>query len=276
MYPEVFKTREIFADSDFFAKLFDACIANYFDLNNPIRFNNFAYSIRELLREKLDLEAPDSFVKDCLWFKESEKITRGDRIRYLMGKGLTDNVIHPPVLKKMYQAKKRLLNQYEILNKYTHINEKSFGIDNVEGDKKFRQLLDSLTTCFELIADVEESIKNDLIDSIRDDIESQLYDQLPSEIDSLSTHTGIESVDGVKIEIEKIDSQNIAIIGSCSVNVELQYGSDSDCRNDLGGYDSDSYPMKFRIDVSASNLAEREYILSEIDTSSFYGPEEDR
>lgn len=48
--------------TDFEQRLFEATINNLFDAYNPLRFNNFAYATRELVRHILTRIAPDKGV----------------------------------------------------------------------------------------------------------------------------------------------------------------------------------------------------------------------
>jgi hypothetical protein len=161
MYPEVFKAKELFSDNEFHLNLFNATVANYFELNNPIRFNNFCYSIRELLREKLDMEAPDEEILKTYWYIDNErhKPTRADKIRYYIAKGLTDKTMpegSKEELAEVLEDHKELLN---VLNKYTHITDKSYGIELFEGDKWFRRVLKLLIGFINAINDLESNIK---------------------------------------------------------------------------------------------------------------------
>lgn len=272
MYQEVFEARKIFAKNEFHSKLFDATIANYFELNNPIRFNNFCYSIRELIREKLDSEASDDLIRECEWYKPQpdNKIPRKDKVRYYIAKGFSDSVIPSNVLIELYKAISKLLYQYKILNKYTHITESSFGIDLHDGDKLFRDILKAITNCFVLIEQVKSSIENEIIDKIQSDIDDKLRDEIPDEIDILSSHSSVEEVTDVDISIRHIGSCVFTVHGNCNVGVDLQWGSCSDMRNGDGGEFSTSFPMSFQIEVSTSDLNARTYYLDEIDTSSFH------
>lgn len=268
MYQEVFSAQDLFRENDFHLRLFDASVANYFDLNNPIRFNNFSYSLRELLREKLSFESPDIEVRSCSWFDKKEKVSNADRVRFYLAKGLTDDVIDVDLLKSIYQARKKLLDYHARLSKYTHITKESFGIDLGNGDKIFRETINAIIECFGLINEVRQSIEKKLTDDIAEELDSELMGEIPSELDALSTHTRVDCVEDVKFKITGIGSKFIEIEGTCSVGVELQYGSDSE--NSEEDLLSDSYPMQFKATISTSNLSKKEFELGEIDTSSFY------
>lgn len=61
-----------------------------------MRFNNFAYSIRELSRHFLNTLAPEEDLVLCSWYTaepEKGKITRGQTIKYAIAGGLLDNDI---------------------------------------------------------------------------------------------------------------------------------------------------------------------------------------
>ena len=57
-----------YLDGDFEKRLISSCLKNLLDTNNELRFNNFAYSIRELSRHILHRLAPDEKVLNCSWY----------------------------------------------------------------------------------------------------------------------------------------------------------------------------------------------------------------
>ena len=59
---------ELIAQAGFERNLVRACFDNL-EATGPLRFNNFAYSLRELLRHVFHRLAPDMSVKKCCWYK---------------------------------------------------------------------------------------------------------------------------------------------------------------------------------------------------------------
>lgn len=57
--------------------LFRAAIKNITHSSSPIRFNNFAYAIRELTRHVLKRLAPDENVLKSQWYKNELEIENG-------------------------------------------------------------------------------------------------------------------------------------------------------------------------------------------------------
>lgn len=96
----------------------DLCDAAFDNLNvkNRLRFNNFAYSIRELTRHILYRLAPDVDIKCCSWYKPTKNengkvvITRADRINYAIYGGFDNNALFAMGLKDdIDKARKNLI-----------------------------------------------------------------------------------------------------------------------------------------------------------------------
>lgn len=91
----------------------------------------------------------------------------------------------------------------------------------------------------------------------------------PGSLQDLATHVQINEVDGIEIESMHVSENQVRISGAAMVYIDLQYGSNSDNKKDMGAHSSDSYPFSFSISLDASlNIIGVESV--EIDTSSFY------
>uniref|UniRef100_UPI0018E1BC55 pPIWI-associating nuclease domain-containing protein n=1 Tax=Vibrio splendidus TaxID=29497 RepID=UPI0018E1BC55 len=68
-------------------------------------------------------------------------------------------------------------------------------------------------------------------------------------------------------------SEHIWIVGVGIAHCELQWGSNSDLRNDIGATMSESYPYDFTLQAPLSNLTDLELAPEglKIDTSSWWG-----
>lgn len=88
--------------SDFELELFEASLRNLRDNQNKLRFNNFAYSIRELSRHIQHNLAPDEEVINCVWYRNETgdvgKLSRGERVKYAIQGGLTNNFVDTEIL----------------------------------------------------------------------------------------------------------------------------------------------------------------------------------
>ncbi len=90
---------EKYLKTDFEKSLFGASL-NYIKnrQEDPLRFNSFAYSMRELLRHLLDRFAPKENVKKCdQWFSQDPNaregdVTRKQRLQYSIFGGLKPHI----------------------------------------------------------------------------------------------------------------------------------------------------------------------------------------
>ena len=92
-------------------------------------------------------------------------------------------------------------------------------------------------------------------------IHEDLTNNFPSELDSLSTHTTIDSVDNIVLNSIKIEDGVAKITGSGTINVDLQFGSRSDLDNGDAVIDSASIDFfyKLNIDIHTNKVLKRYY-----------------
>ena len=92
-------------------------------------------------------------------------------------------------------------------------------------------------------------------------IYEDLLNDFPSEIDGLSTHTTIESVEDIEIDSVNISDSIVKLTGSGSIYVHLQFGSRSDLKNnDTVEYiDSVDFFFKLSIDVVTNDVIKHYY-----------------
>lgn len=165
-----------------------------------------------------------------------------------------------------------LLNTIDRLNRSTHVREETI----LEDDEDIRVLVDDSLDGLLDIYDAARACQEEVHHSLRKEVFDALLDTLLSEtlheLDELSTHT---SVDGHEIDsytISFVDDGFIELAVVGTVYVELQYGSRSDIRNDMGAILSDSYPytatMKAR--VIEPQLIIRDSVTVLVDNSGFY------
>lgn len=261
----------------------ELCIAAFDNLKvvNKLRFNNFAYSIRELSRHILYRLAPDKDIKLCTWYKPSKNIngdiviSRADRINYAIHGGFDNNVLAAMGLKSsIEQARKIMLDSINDLNKYTHVNENTFDVPESEVET----LVDKVIGSFNGFVDVMTNIRRKVISHLENEINHEiliatLYETY-SEIDILSTHSSIENYYIDSILVDDITSQDVSFTINGTVDVRLQYGSDGDQRRDDGYVTNMSFP--FRADVSAEiKTSLKRFHLDgdihfEVDTDEYY------
>jgi hypothetical protein len=89
---------------------------------------------------------------------------------------------------------------------------------------------------------------------------------IPDDLDVLSVHTHLEEVTHIEIENMEIDGNRIHVQGNGTIEVSLQYGSDSESSEDDDYFDD--FPFHFDMILDNNfNLKSSSY---DFDTSSFY------
>jgi hypothetical protein len=228
-------------------QLFEAALANLRDIKNPLRFNNFAYATRELVRHVLARFAPDKEVLKCSWYKNEmdieNGITRRQRVRYAVQGGLPDEYVRDVLDIDILEMQKLLKDAVSKMSKYTHIQEKTFNIKDTQVESLVEEVLSAISNLFETIRGKHETITAALWTQIDEStIDSALSETILS-IDELSSHHSIEEVYTSNVRIAAIDSSSIRFEAEGTISCELQWGSNSDVRRGEGAVASHSFPF---------------------------------
>lgn len=259
-------------------KLFGAVIANFSDSNNPLRVNNFAFSMRELLRNFLSLQAPDNKIIICDWYKnklKKQKVTRRDRYIFLILGGIYKANLIEDISSEIESEISKIINITDSLSKFTHINLASFPLSTNEANIIYKKTLKQTAKIINLIKKTKKILKECLIPIIEIQLNDEFWSETFSEIDCLSTHSSVDSVWDISIKITNIGPKAINFSGSGTVGIELQYGSNSDLEVDNGVLDSIDLPFLFSGECKVSSFEPRIDFI-EVDNSPFYGKEADK
>lgn len=203
-------------------ELAHASIDNLFEVKNKLRFNNFAYSMRELSRHVLYWLAPDSEVIKCVWYKnetgEVDKLSRGERIQYAIQGGLSNDFVIKNGI-DVNGAKKLVNDSINELSKYTHVNPSTFGINEVEVMKLSNKVIEAFSQFIETIQHCRKEIINQVENTISETVVEHVLSDIIHEVDELSTHHTIEDItcnESLVISI-KCDKMIIKATGDLSV-----------------------------------------------------------
>ncbi len=219
-------------------KLFEAAINNLLDAYNPLRFNNFAYATRELVRHILFRLSPDAEVLACGWYRNETKndggISRRQRIVFAIQGGLTDDYVQNTLQIDTASISKQIRGVVENLNKHTHIQQDTIDIDIDKQDKYVTETLESVGELFKVVEKSRQAVSESLIDHIDREIVNTAISETIIEIDEVATHHTIEEVLAEEVQIKSIDSTYITLTVYGTISAELQYGSDGDMRRGDG------------------------------------------
>lgn len=266
---------ESLTTNEFEKELLLASLKNLLDIDNKLRFNNFACGIRELSRHILLSLAPNDQVEKCCWYKNESKkpgnTTRAEKIKYAIQKGLPDDFVETfyDTEEHIYSIRETL----EILNKYTHVNSDSF---DIRGSKLNRLCSEVLNTfkdfAFEII-EFHKLFKKELEDHVDNAVMEHAIEETFDEIDILSTHHNVEEHETTSYDILEIDSKYIYVEANGSLSVRQQYGSDGDFAKGDGFEMYSSFPFECNISIEIKkDFKKSEYktVNFKVDTDSWY------
>lgn len=258
-------------------ELFNAAIKNLDD-TNVLNLNNFAYAIRELVRNFLERLAPDEKVKGAPWYVEvlnaDKKVTisRAQRMEYAIHGWLSNeflkNVLKLDITDTITNLKKSIDN----MSKYTHISPITFDIPEPQ---KTIEALEMLNNLLRFLMDIEECksrVHNTIVKDFSTNINEIFSIETFDDIDILSTHSTIKSFMIQNIILKELGSTiNVEVLGF--VHTRLQIGSDGDVRRDDGYVTYLDFPFQATCEANIQNTIGR-IIYGEpnihIDTNSFY------
>lgn len=266
-----------FLETDFEKQLFDAAMYNLCDTNNKLRFNNFAYSMRELTRHFLKRLAPDEDIKTTPWYKpflkpdtKKEIITREQRIKFAIQGWFSDVFFQKALNFDYYDISKSLIKSIDDLSKYTHIEESTFDIPVTEVQTFSQEVLKNTIDFFNAVQESTFKVNYAIIESINEDFAYEVKEEL----DCIATHHEVKAIFYDDIDLIKRKSNTLEYKVSGTINVRLQYGSDGDLRRDDGYETTMDFPYTSNVTISFNN---EDYSLkatkidTEIDTEPFYG-----
>lgn len=270
---------------DFARNLFVGAQRVLADDQNPVRHHMFASTIRELFSYTLHHLAPDDEVTDCTWYKIAEgqkRPTRRQRVQYAIHGGLDVEFVENTLALDVDDMSANVIDAIDTLSKFTHARPDTLITDPDEISKHGEQTLLALAKFLGDILSARTAVASALEEHIHDAVYDAIAGETLPELDELSSHYSIESHDVDEVEITRIASDWIHLTADGSVTVGLQWGSNSDIRNDMGAVGEQSFPFKAWLlaPVQSPQKVERaEEGPASVDTSSwwdnYYDPEED-
>ena len=264
-----------FPRDHFLKKLCKGAIRTGRDKANPIRGNLVASTLRELATHILHSLAPDNEVRRCVWFeqaKDTKTVTRGQRARYIVQAGLPNDFVTEKLKVDASAIAKPLLDAMDTLHKATHVKPETVVHKGSAVRAMLFEVLGELCILLKEAQQARHVIKDAVATALHNAVFESLILETIQELDELSTHTRVDGHLIDTITVRKLDATHIDYRITGEVEVELQYGSNSDVENDIGMRSDESYPYKAKVMAEAAKPLDIDAgaIQLEVDTSSFY------
>lgn len=259
----------------FLVTVFKGCERIGRDKGNPLRGNFVASGLREAVGHVLHSLAPDAEVRRCTWFvqaKDTKTVTRRQRAHYIVQAGLPDAFVIKTLKMDVGDYSDPLLEAIDDLNKATHVRPETIVTKGTEIRTMFHDVLSGIDGLLDAAHESREAIKEAVAGVMQDAVFETLIAETIQELDEISTHTTIDGHYLESVDVVKIGAREIGYRVTGQVEVELQYGSNSDVSNDIGYRADDAYPYVATVtcDVARPMEVRSEEIDLTVDTSSFY------
>lgn len=256
--------------TDFENELFVASLRNYCSHGNPLRFHNFAFSMRELVLKIIDRNAPDKEVMKVSWYEkehEKHKVTRRQKLKYCAQGFISDSYFNELQLEDLNENIKDYLKEFNFFNKYTHITKKHYISDpkTFYDDMKF--IIQRSTEMIEGIYSLEDVVINRLKDNIQESVFQAVINESPRELSVLASNVLIDQVHPEELTVTYLEHNGITLYVEGTVYVTQEYGKGEDFTEI-----SENYPFSITVNASVDNSDSISVNTEEftIDTSSWY------
>lgn len=266
---------EQFPGDAFLAKLLKGVMRVARDTSNPIRGNLAASGLREVVGHVLHGLAPDEEVRRCVWFeqaKDTKGVTRRQRASYIVHAGLPEAFVEETLSLEVREEVQPLLDALSALNKATHVRAETI----VNKGRDVRVMIQSVflgvLNLLEAAQTARETMKHAMAEVMQEAVFDNLISETIQELDELSTHTLVEGHVIDTVEVHEMNASTIHYHVTGEVEVERQYGSNSDVKKDLGFRQDASYPYTAIVTSHAAkplDIGGRDVTLN-VDNSSFF------
>ncbi|MCG9629036.1 hypothetical protein L1D34_30035 [Vibrio mediterranei] len=258
--------------------LFLASLENLSDKGNPVRFNNFAYCMREIISIILAKYSDDDEIQRCAWFvpPSDTTVTRKQRVIYSICGGLELEYVKREVL-QIEEDEENILDQtlkvfgkkFGELSKYTHVrSDSSFNISNDLCEKLSKEVLKLTSDIVRLVEQCRSEIQNLVREQISETVTQEALTTTLEGLDILSSHGHVNDVEISEFSVDDIDSQWLKIKGTGYAYCTLVWGSGSDFRNDNGATMDEDFPLNFTAHIPLGNFNDVQIFEGDIDVDN--------
>lgn len=244
------------------------------DRDNPLRLNYFSTAMRILYEHTMDRLSPRDEVARTSWFKpetDDGKPTRAQRIKFAIHGGLSEEFVKEQLKVEVEPLRKRVVDSFAELSKHIHSREDTIVLDRNEQTKFAEAAVSAMEDFLAVMSECREVVLQPIAEALDGAAVDALLSETIMEVEDLAPHFSVDELYVDDISVEHIGADSVTYRVTGSIEVTLQWGSNSDVRNDNGAEVGQSFPFQCEFQLPADdpwNLdpAEPKYF---VDTSSW-------
>ncbi|EJG0913826.1 hypothetical protein C4G68_RS22935 [Vibrio parahaemolyticus] len=251
-------------------KLFIASLRNYCSHGNPLRFHNFAFSMRELVLHIIARRAPVEKVMETNWYeKEHERfdVTRRQQLKFCAQGYLSDEFFSKVDLKELNNNIKFYLKKFNFFNKYTHITEKHLE----PNPKQFYSDMKFIIEFSQEVVEQLESWDNIVVAAVENRCQDQIFQSVinnfPDELMIIANNVVIEAIHPEELDIISVSEENIEVSVDGTLYVSQEFGKGDDFTEMANNY---PFSISLEVSVDDPNNITVDPSSIEVDTSSWF------
>jgi len=266
----------LYMRTDFQRKLLIAAFQSLQDFKNALRLNNFSTNFRELVRDIFQHIAPDEEIKKCTWYvpdvNAKTGVTRNHRVSFVIHGGIPMQYVKEQLNIDIVAERKSLIAAVDTLNKFTHVTPKTIELPPEEVDGYVKSACDALKNMMESADAARKILCNAIEAQVHEEVVYAVFRETVMAIDEVATHHTIENVMLEQTEVIDIGALEVRFKAYGTIETILQWGSNSDVRNDQGAVMDESFPVTLEFVSSVNEPAEIEAIENSlsVNTSGWY------
>jgi len=244
------------------------------DRQNPLRLNFFSTAMRILFEHVMDTLSPLDQVVQATWFKPEQpngRPTRWQRAMFAVQGGLSEDFVTTTLNVGIAPLRQRLLSAVDELSKHVHGRENTVVRQIDEQDAVAADTLSAMEGFLKALHDCREAVLTPIAEALDEAAIDALIGETILEVDELATHYSLDDVYVEEVSVRAIGAETITYQVTGSIDVTLQWGSNSDVRRGDGAELPQSFPFQCEFvlpldDLWDLDLAEPVY---SVDTSEW-------
>lgn len=268
--------------TEFQQRLLDAALLSLSAVDNPLRLNNFSTAFRELVRHVFDHLAPDEEIQKCAWYKPEPTsktgVTRAYRVGFVIHGGISPAYARDELNIDIDSDRKGIITAVNALSKFTHVNPATFGASAREVDAHVADACAALNNVLETAGLARKALASAIEGKVEKEVVRTVLQETVASVDEIASHHFIEEVFLDDVQVHHIGAAEIEFVAHGTLEVELQWGSNSDVRNDIGAVGSDTFPLTLHLVSSVDAPGEVAAVEGSlvVDTSNWFEDDHER